>query len=101
MVIASLEAPSLSSASVAPPINRLTMKSFQRLATIATRIPSALEASLDRLSQSASPLHLAEAPPLFFLRRESTSTQAPYFSIINFNSSIVFDFQACQASLLC
>src|SRR6266404_981460 len=42
MVIASLEAPNLSSASVAPPINRLTMKSFQRLATMATRKPSAL-----------------------------------------------------------
>src|SRR5262245_1584365 len=42
MVIASLDAPSLSSASVAPPINRLTMKSFHRLATIATRKPSAL-----------------------------------------------------------
>jgi len=41
MVIASLEAPNRSSASVAPLTNRLTMKSFQRLATIATRRPSA------------------------------------------------------------
>src|SRR5262245_7358459 len=42
MVCALLVAPILSSSSLAPPINRLTMKSFQRLATIATRSPSAL-----------------------------------------------------------
>jgi hypothetical protein len=42
IVIESLEAPRRSSPSSAPLISRLTTKSFQRLATIATRSPSAL-----------------------------------------------------------
>src|SRR2546422_8601728 len=67
IVIASLEAPSLSSASVAPPINRLTMKSFQRLATIATRIPPAL---------SRPWIVLANQPLLFYRLEASSLTRA-------------------------
>jgi hypothetical protein len=87
IVIASLEAPSLSSASIAPPINRLTIKSFQRLATIATRSPSAL---------SRPWIVLANQPLLFFGQKDFISGHR---SIINRKNEYKFGGMVCQGML--
>ena len=65
--------------------NRLTMKSFQRLATIATRNPSALSRPWIVLATLGSP-HLLVATPTSFNHQLSTS--------------ISFGSEACQASKL-
>src|SRR6266852_729630 len=88
MVIASLEAPSLSSASVAPPINRLTMKSFQRLATIATLIPSAL--SRPWIVLANQPLSSSTEPEL---RRSLEHRESNIDSIA---PAIFFNHQLCN-----
>src|SRR5262249_18392813 len=82
------EAPSLSSASIAPPINRLTIKSFQRLATIATRSPSAL---------SRPWIVLANQPLLFFGQKYFVSGHR---SIINRKIEYKFGYMVCQGMCL-